>query len=327
MTENLVSVIIPAYNHEKYVQETIQSVIDQTYQNIELIIIDDGSKDNTWQKIQEMKDICEKRFVRVHFETKENEGVCKTLNLLLDNAQGEYVALIASDDKYKPNAIEKEIEFLMLNPDYALCVGDNEIIDSDSKLAYWDKKRNLVYQKENAEYLSFAYFLQKILRINFLSNDFGSFQTLYVGNYIPNGYLIRKSIFDKIGYYTPDAPLEDWWLMLQISKYSKIKFIDEVLFSYRWHASNTIKNTEKMDTFAQKTRKYENKLLNEINNKNNWSNYLPEVQDLYRNGAKRLARNYFNIIKVETLIKPTSEKKRVTIKLFDISIFSYNKVI
>lgn len=68
----LVSVLIPAYNHEKYVQGAIKSIINQTYQNIELIIVDDGSKGSTWQKIQELKEECEKRFVRVHFETKQN---------------------------------------------------------------------------------------------------------------------------------------------------------------------------------------------------------------------------------------------------------------
>ncbi len=93
MSNPLVSVIIPAYNHENYVQECINSIIEQTYKNIELIIVDDGSKDSTWNKIQEMKAVCEKRFVRVHFETKENEGTCKTLNKLLSLAKGEFIYL------------------------------------------------------------------------------------------------------------------------------------------------------------------------------------------------------------------------------------------
>ena len=111
----LVSVLIPAYNHENYVQETINSIIDQTYQNIELIIYDDGSKDSTWNKIKELEEKCKKRFTNVYFETKENEGTCKTMNKLLDLAKGEYVIVVASDDMIKPNMIEKEVDFLSKN--------------------------------------------------------------------------------------------------------------------------------------------------------------------------------------------------------------------
>ncbi|MDR2407780.1 MAG: glycosyltransferase family 2 protein, partial [Bacteroidales bacterium] len=119
----LVSVIIPAYNHEKYVQETITSIIEQTYKNIELIIINDGSKDATWQRILEMQDVCKARFTRVDFSTQENSGTCITLNRLIEKTHGEYVYLIASDDKAAPEAIEKEYAFLSKNPDYALAVG------------------------------------------------------------------------------------------------------------------------------------------------------------------------------------------------------------
>ena len=114
---SLVSVLIPAYNHEKYVQETIQSIINQTYQNIELIIIDDGSKDSTWNKINEKKELCEKRFSNTIFITRKNKGACETENELFSKANGEFVFLIASDDKAEPNAIKKLLAFLSKNPD------------------------------------------------------------------------------------------------------------------------------------------------------------------------------------------------------------------
>ena len=154
--EPLVSVIIPAYNHENYVQETISSIINQTYQNIELIIIDDGSKDSTWQKILELKDKCEKRFSNVIFQTQKNEGTRKTLNKLLSLTKGEYIYLIASDDLAKPNAIELQANFLLNNKEYGLVVGDNEIIDEKSTICYWDKERNNVYSKDEAEFLTFG---------------------------------------------------------------------------------------------------------------------------------------------------------------------------
>lgn len=319
----LVSVLIPAYNHENYVQESIQSVIDQTYKNIELIVVDDGSKDNTWQKIQEMKDVCEKRFTNIHFETKQNEGTCATLNRLISLAEGEYIAILASDDLYKPQLIEKEYEFLSQNPDYTLCVGDNEIIDSNSKKCYWDKDRNCVYTDKEAKYKTFAeFFKQKRKDIKFNTNEFGTYKSLYANNYIPNGKLIRKNIFDRIGKYTKEAPLEDWWLMLQISKYGKMKYLDEILFSYRWHESNTVKDNKKMCKIINTTRRYENNLLLKLN-----INELNEdVVKIIENGC--VYRKYFSIpyiFEILFMFKPKFPNKKFRVfKLFNIKIFEYS---
>ena len=212
----LVSVLIPAYNHENYIQKTIESIINQTYPNIELIILDDGSKDKTWEKITELKPKCENRFVKIHFETKQNEGTCITLNKLLKLSSGEFVYIIASDDLSKPQAIEKEVKFLQDNPDYALAVGDNEYVDSIGKQIFRTQKA-FTSNIKNAKYKTVKEFLSSKLKIDFLSDDFGSYKTLYKENYIPNGYLIRKNIFETIGNFTKNAPLEDFWLMLQIS--------------------------------------------------------------------------------------------------------------
>lgn len=267
-TNPLVSVIIPAYNHENYVQDTIKSIIEQSYQNIELIVVDDGSKDSTWQKIQELQNECEKRFVRVVFETKENEGSCKTLNKLLSLAQGEFVYIIASDDLAKPNAIEKEVEFLVQNKDYALVVGDNEIIDSEGNKVYWDDNKALVYNRNEAKFLTNVAYIQPSWNFNFNSETFGTYETLYIANYVPNGYLIRKSIFDTIGEFTPEAPLEDFWLMLQISKYAKMKYLNEILLSYRWHGANQMTNRKRMYSLTDKTMEYEQLVLENLDDKN-----------------------------------------------------------
>lgn len=259
--QSLVSVIIPAYNHEKYVQETIKSVIDQTYKNIELIIIDDGSPDKTLEKINELKEACEKRFVRFIVQTQDNQGTCVTMNKLLECVQGEYVYLIASDDKMSPDAIETLYAFLSQNEDYALAVGENLFIDGDSIQCYWDANKNNVYDLKDAVRTSFSDFLIKMAsRVDFLSDEFGSYESLLIGNYIPNGYLIRKSIFEKIGYFTKDAPLEDYYLMLQISKYAKMKYINKPLFYYRWHGANTISRVKDMMELTRLTQ------LNELTN-------------------------------------------------------------
>ena len=170
-------------------------------------------------------DKCKERFCNISFETQENQGTCATLNKLLSKAQGEFIYLIASDDIAKPEAIEVELNFLENNPDYGLAVGNSEIIDSTSKVCYWDKKRNIEYSKIKAKYKTFVDYA-KATNKYFNNEKFGTYNTLYMGNYIPNGYLIRKNVLDKIPKFTPEAPLEDWFMMLQLSKYTKFRYIN-----------------------------------------------------------------------------------------------------
>lgn len=318
MEKSLVSVIIPAYNHESFIGETIQSIINQTYQNIELIILDDGSKDSTWAKINEMKKECEKRFSRIIFETKQNEGTCKTLNKLINLSKGDFIYLIASDDIAKPNAIEKEVEFLNNNSDYSLAVGDNEIIDKNSKRCYWNKQQEIVPNKGKI-FKTFGEFLQSTKPFKFTSEKFGTYKTLYFGNYIPNGYLIRKSVFKNTGLFTPEAPLEDWYLMLQISKYAKMKYLNEILFSYRWYDGNTIKNKEKMKIFAQKTLEYEHQILKNIDT----SKVKPDVLEVKNDYICYKTRGIPYIFQILNYKK--AGKKIKVFKLFNIKIHEYQK--
>ena len=316
---NLVSVVMPAYNHEKYVQGAIESIINQIYKNIELIVIDDGSKDSTWEKIQELKAKCEERFFNVHFETKENEGMCATLNKMITLAQGEYIYIIASDDLAKPEAIETELEFLMNNPDYSLCVGNNDIIDMDGNIAYWDEERHLVYDETKAKYKTTVEYIKT--EHNYFNNEqFGLYSTLCDGNYIPNGYLIRKSIYEKTGLYPVGPYLEDWWFNLQLSKYAKMKYIDKVLFSYRWHDSNAVKNNEKMYLINQNVRILEDKIIKNIDT----DKVNPETREVIKNGViyKRIGIPYF----IEFIKSKNSTYKIKTLKLFNIKIFQHKKL-
>ena len=109
----LVSVLMPAYNHQNYVQEAINSIIHQTYKNIELIVLDDGSTDDTWEILKSLKQQCDERFVNVVFETKENEGICATLNKLLDKKCEENGCVVLDtelgmEDRHLPTNEDKD---------------------------------------------------------------------------------------------------------------------------------------------------------------------------------------------------------------------------
>ncbi len=315
MIAPLVSVCIPAYNHEKYVIDCLNSIIAQTYQNIELLIIDDGSRDNTKQKILDILPNLELRFVRVFFDSQPNMGTCRTINKLYKHARGKYIYHIASDDMARPNAIKTLVDFLELNPEYALAVGDNEIIDGDGRRAYWDAERNNVYQTSNAVYTTFGDFLRVTnSRVDFNSEQFGKYSTLFGTNYVPNGYLIRREILQKTGNFTPDAPLEDWWFMMQISKYAKMKYIDKILFSYRWHGANTMTNTAKIQAMATQTAAYEWNLLKHAD----FSSMQCDVkQTFHREQRRRFIHKY--------IYHRNRIGRTITIKLFGVINIKYNK--
>lgn len=313
-SQPLVSVAMVAYNQEQFIQEAILSIINQTYSNIELIIVDDGSPDNTLKKIKETEKICKKRFVRLVVETQPNSGSCIALTKAYKLCKGKYIYDIAADDLAKPNAIEKCVSFLENHSDYGLCVSDNEIINDKSERIGWDKHRNAVTLSK-ALYKTFGEALQKEnADIDFNSSRFGLYETFVTRNYIPNGYMIRKNIFEQIGKFTPEAPLEDWYMNLQISKYSKMKYLDEILFSYRWHDNNTVKRTEYMQKISYKTQLYEKKLVNSLKDKKWKKIFEQQINQI------KMKFNFCNIIKYYKL-KNMDTKQKI------LEIFGYKFII
>ena len=115
--DELISVIILTYNQEKYIQDTIRSVIDQDYPNLELLILDDCSTDNTVKRIYEMNEELRKRFIRfVLIENKENTGnMSKNCNMLLNEVHGEYFKMVGGDDMLASDSCKKSLEVMKRN--------------------------------------------------------------------------------------------------------------------------------------------------------------------------------------------------------------------
>lgn len=127
MNNPKVSVIIPAYNAEKFIEETLQSVLNQSFQDFELIVLNDGSKDKTPEIVQEF---CNKD-IRIKLINKANTGVSDTRNLGIELAQGEYIAFLDADDLYLPTYLEKKVKFLENNLDYHFVYSDYLHIDKE----------------------------------------------------------------------------------------------------------------------------------------------------------------------------------------------------
>lgn len=258
---DLVSVIIPSYNHERYIEETIRSFIAQTHDNIELLIIDDGSKDETWEKIQQLLPEMRHRFSRVYVERQKNHGCSYTMEKLQGMCQGEYFFPIASDDVAKPHAIKTLVETLNTDKSFGWAFGDSEIIDTQSRRMYWDYSLNLVspeMPRANYAFTTKIEWLRKVRPdVNFFSDALGSYPLLLHGNYIPGGFLARMDKVKECGGFNKNALLEDWYIALQLSKVAKVKYVDQILISYRWHDTNAMKNADRMMEITKQTFDYE----------------------------------------------------------------------
>lgn len=124
-----VSVILTSYNHEKYIAAAIESTLNQTFSDFELLIVDDGSTDNSHKIIKSFKDARIK-----HFLNKENTGAVQMLQLGLKVATGEFIAVHHSDDVWESTKLEKQIQFLENNPEYIACFTQAKFIDEYGKI-------------------------------------------------------------------------------------------------------------------------------------------------------------------------------------------------
>lgn len=235
-TTPLVSIIIPCYNHEKFVQQTLQSVIDQDYLNIELIIIDDGSSDNSVKKIQALLIDCKSRFVRFEFRHRPNKGLCATLNEALKWAKGEYFAPIASDDIILPHKTRVQVNCMLEFADNNIAgvFGNITLFSGASKTPSNPKKAKPIGTK------------------------LYSFDDVFLRNsklFSPTALLNLQKV-KHAGGYNESLDVEDFYLWLKLTETGdKLLYIDEVLTLYRRHEGNLSKNTKLI------TRNVENILL------------------------------------------------------------------
>lgn len=213
-----VTILIPVYNGSNFIKQAIQSAINQTYKNIEILVINDGSTDNgkTEKVIKEFGD-------KVKYIKKENGGVASALNLGIKEATGEYIAWLSHDDIYLPNKIEKEIKALEKLEDKNTIIFSNfELID------------------ENGITFSTTNFTKNIRKEKFCQGIYPVLKGAVNGCSI----LIPKICFEDVGYFKEELKTTndyEMWIRL-FSKYPSY-FIEDAIIKYRIHPNqDTNKN-------------------------------------------------------------------------------------
>lgn len=224
----LVSVIIPSYNHEKFVGECIQSVLNQTFQDFEIIITDDASTDRTVEIIEQFNDPRIKLF-----KHSINQGVSITANNCILHTSGKYIAWLSTDDAWYPEKLEVQVQYLDKHPEIGAVFGKVDWIDSSGNLI----------TDNSFPYLN-VFNVKNRTRAEWLRHFFLTGNCLS----LPSS-LVRKECFDEVGrfnpFYTKILDL-DLWIRLCF-KYD-IAILDQKLIRNRWindednASGNTIKN-------------------------------------------------------------------------------------
>lgn len=221
MKKELVSVIMPAYNAEKYIGEAIESILWQTYSHFELIVVDDGSMDSTVDVVRSFDD---SRIRLISLE--KNEGIVGALNVGLSEAKGEFIARMDADDVSVPNRLEIQLNFICSNPSVDICSAQIRLFGSEAGV--W--RMPLTHEE-------------------IVSN-------LFFGSSIAHAavFFRRKLIDEGLYHYLGDYPhQEDTYLWHRIKKKVIFANIDEILYDYRIENHNVtqVNRGDKLDRYRK----------------------------------------------------------------------------
>lgn len=203
----LVSIIVPSYNHAQYIEQCIESIVSQDYDNYELIVIDDGSVDESPLILQKLQNK-----YGFYLEMNKNQGLSKTLNRgFKDLAKGKYFTFCASDDYWMPGKLKKQVQFLEENPDYAMVYGKAIIVDETGQILH-------EYNQKKEHKLKGGYIFKELIFLDF---------------HPPVNYMLRAEVIRELGYYREHIWAEDFDMNLRIAIKYPIGFINEFLSYYR----------------------------------------------------------------------------------------------
>jgi glycosyltransferase involved in cell wall biosynthesis len=224
----LISVIVPSYNHERYIESALQSIANQTYQNIELIVVDDASSDETISIIASWFSCRSERFSSLRlFKNEKNLGADRTINKGIQESNGEYIAILNSDDLFMPTRLDELASALEssgrdLAFSKVIAVDDYAVMISNSHLPKVLQGAFDEADRCSANYPSISFgFLEKNIAIS-------------TGN-----LLVRRSLFFKIGYFRPLKYVHDWDFILRSILVSEPVYVPSELYSYRIHDTNS----------------------------------------------------------------------------------------
>ncbi len=220
-----VSVVIPVRNRQDYIGEALESVLKQTFQDFEIVVVDAGSTDQTPEIVRQFQ----RRDPRVRLVSKPPGNIAEAINFGIRHARGKYIAQLDSDDFYEPETLEAMVETMERNPDAGLAISYYRIVDPDGQPVPLAPVTHLEFDRNN------------ILRVD----GAGALR------------FFRKRVFEVLGPFNEKSfgdYGEDYDMVLRISEHFRILRVHRVLYNYRRHPGSTDATREYRHKALQKTR-------------------------------------------------------------------------
>lgn len=234
-TGPLVTVGIPSYNHADLLPEAVDSVLGQSYANIELLLLDDGSTDRSYELAKRYA-LRDERVRLLTHEGHANRGILATVNALCAEARGEYVALLAADDVLTSDSLERRVATAVRNPDALLVYGRIDVLGPDGRAT----------GRQGG---------QPLAAMSAYDGTADPLQSLLLHNFIPSpSVLVRRDVFELVGGYDERFYYSDWELWMRVLAHGRAVFVDGgPLAGYRIHG----RALTQADADADRPRKLE----------------------------------------------------------------------
>jgi glycosyltransferase involved in cell wall biosynthesis len=284
----LITIGVASYNNERFIIETLESIKAQDYKNIELIIVDDYSSDNSCTVIEKWLTTYNGYFKFIRSDN--NQGICMVFNMILENANGDCISFIGSDDTIEPSKISKQIE--LFNADVCAVYSNAYLITESS-----EKLSNLCIEN----YRRFFDYPSGII-----------YDILMDGNFIPiMSVLFKKSALLEIGGFNSDLDYEDYDALLKLSRIGNICYSDYVSASYRQRSNslssridwelNNLKIFRQHITFSDKAKRNIEQIF-VISLENNNSRVISEIKNYRQISSKMYALYLISKLKLSNKI-------------------------
>lgn len=207
-----VSVVIPTYNHARYLSDALDSVLNQSYPNLEVLVIDDGSKDGTAERVKPYRS-------KINYIYKENGGTSSALNLGLSLATGEYICWLSADDVFLEGKVSKQVGLMESDSNLGFSYTSFVVIDANGKKQY---TVNSAYFSDRREMVI------KLMEGCFINGS---------------SVMMRSSALKHIGNFDESLPqAHDYDLWFRFLRHYSCGFLNEPLLAYRWHGENMSQN-------------------------------------------------------------------------------------